>query len=146
MAIVSTRGLYGLQALIELASSQQGQPVQVGAIAESQGISRKYLHNLMAVLKRAGLVRSLRGAKGGYVLARAADAIVLREVLEALEGGVSVLGDAKRVEDPADSGRAAVVEVLQEVDTALLEILGGYTIDELARRRARREGQQMYFI
>lgn len=67
---LSTRTRYGIRAVIELAQHQGDRPLQLKTIAERQNISIKYLEQLMGVLRSAGFIRSVRGAKGGYVLAR----------------------------------------------------------------------------
>lgn len=85
---VSTRVWYGLMAMVELGLRERQGRVQVREISESQGIPEEYLEQLMLALKRAGLVRSQRGVRGGYVLARSASQITVREILEALEGPV----------------------------------------------------------
>ncbi len=85
---VSTRAWYGLMAMVELGLRERQGRVQVREISESQGIPEEYLEQLMLSLKRAGLVRSQRGVRGGYILARPASQITVREILEALEGPV----------------------------------------------------------
>ena len=67
---LSTKGRYGLRALIDLAQYSEIEPVSISSIAARQGISERYLEQLMAKLKKAGLIKSIRGAGGGYVLAR----------------------------------------------------------------------------
>lgn len=83
---LSTKGRYGLRALIDLAKYSEIEPVSINSIAVRQGISERYLEQLMALLKKAGLVRSIRGAGGGYVLAKDAGEISVGDVLRALEG------------------------------------------------------------
>ena len=83
---LSTKGRYCLRALIDLAKYSEIEPVPINSIAARQGISERYLEQLMALLKKAGLVRSIRGAGGGYVLAREAGDISVGDVLRALEG------------------------------------------------------------
>src|SRR5450759_2700745 len=78
---LSTRGEYGLLALVDLALFSNGQPVQAKQIAERQGIPKQYLDQLMMDLKKAGLVVSLRGRQGGYQLARPASTISLWEAI-----------------------------------------------------------------
>ena len=70
---LSTRGRYGLRALIDLAVHEEEEAVSIQSIAGRQGISESYLEQLVRLLKKAGLVRSVRGAGGGYRLARPAD-------------------------------------------------------------------------
>ena len=83
---LSTKGRYGLRALIDLARYSEEEPVSISSIAARQDISEGYLDQLMALMKRAGLVKSIRGAAGGYVLAKSAKEISVGDVLRALEG------------------------------------------------------------
>ena len=84
---VGSRGDYGLRALVYLASMADGdQPVQIHLIAERQKIPEDYLRQLLVNLRLAGFVRSIRGPRGGYLLAKPAADITMGEVLEVLEG------------------------------------------------------------
>ena len=83
---LSTKGKYGLRAIIDLARFSEKEPVSIGCIATRQKLSERYLEQLFALLKKAGLVKSIRGASGGYVLARDASEISVGDVLRALEG------------------------------------------------------------
>jgi Rrf2 family protein len=85
---ISTKGEYGLLAMVDLALHAEEPAVQGYQIAERQRIPKQYLDQLMLGLKKAGLVASLRGRQGGYRLARPADAITLLDVVTALEGPV----------------------------------------------------------
>jgi Rrf2 family protein len=85
---LSSKGEYGLLALIDLAMHTDEGPVQIHQIAKRQGIPKQYLGQLMLALKKAGFIHSLRGRQGGYVLARPAHAIMLHDVVTALEGPV----------------------------------------------------------
>lgn len=86
---LSTKGRYGLRAFIDLAVCGESQPVSLTSIAQRQEISVSYLEQLMAKLKRAGLVKSVRGVNGGYRLAMSADEISVGDVLRALEGDLT---------------------------------------------------------
>ena len=83
---LSTKGKYGLRAFIDLAVCGENRPVSLNSIAERQEISISYLEQLMAKLKKAGLVKSVRGVNGGYTVARPVDEISVGDVLRALEG------------------------------------------------------------
>lgn len=83
---LSTKGRYGLRALVDLARYSEEEPVSISSISARQDISERYLEQLMALLKRAGIVKSIRGASGGYVLALPSDQISVGDVLRALEG------------------------------------------------------------
>ena len=86
---LSTKGKYGLRAFIDLAASGEGQPVSILSIAQRQEISISYLEKLMAMLKKAGLVESVRGVNGGYTVARPLDEVSVGDVLRALEGDLA---------------------------------------------------------
>ena len=88
---LSTRGRYGIHTMYDLALNGEKGPQSIKAIAEREGIPEAYLEQLIAVLKREGLVNSTRGAQGGYVLARKPEAITVGDVLRALEGGLSLV-------------------------------------------------------
>ena len=88
---LSTRGRYGIHAMYDLAAHAGDGPVPIKAISERQAVPEAYLEQLMAVLKRAGLVKSTRGAQGGYALSRPADEISVGEILRALEGGLNLV-------------------------------------------------------
>lgn len=83
---LSTKGRYGLRALVDLAKFSREEPVSISSIAARQDISERYLEQLMARLKKAGIVKSIRGASGGYVLAKPAQEISVGDVLRTLEG------------------------------------------------------------
>ena len=88
---LSTRARYGLKALIDLGLHSENEAVSLQSIAERQDISTSYLEQLMAMLKKAGLVKSSRGAYGGYQLGKPADAISVGEVLRVLEGSLEAV-------------------------------------------------------
>ena len=88
---VSTKGRYGLKALIDIASNAEGEAVSITSIASRQGISERYLEQLMSKLKKAGIITSIRGASGGYILARAPEDISVGDVLRALEGKLELV-------------------------------------------------------
>lgn len=83
---LSTKGRYGLRAVLDLAIHSKEEAVALSQISERQNISISYLEQLIAKLKKAGIVNSIRGAQGGYVLAKAVEEISVGEILRALEG------------------------------------------------------------
>ena len=85
---ISTKGRYGLRALIDLAQYSEIEPVSINSIATRQGISGRYLEQLMTLLKKAGIIKSIRGAAGGYVLAKEMADVSVGDVLRALEGSL----------------------------------------------------------
>src|SRR5881394_1017263 len=87
--IFTTKAEYGVRLLVELGRQTEGAPVSLKAIAEAEGLPLAYLERIVALLKRAELVESTRGAHGGYRLSRRPDAIRMDEVILALEGSVA---------------------------------------------------------
>jgi len=87
---LSTKGRYGLRAIVDLAINGDKGPVPISSIADRQSLSESYLEQLMAKLKKAGLVTSIRGAQGGYCLARDASEISIGDILRALEGDINL--------------------------------------------------------
>lgn len=85
---------YALRSLLFLAEERDGEPVQLGRIAETQRVPPKYLELIMLDLKRAGLLKSRRGPKGGYILARAPDQISFGDVVRAMEGPIALVSCA----------------------------------------------------
>ncbi len=128
---LSTRTRYGIRAIIELAQHEGERPLQLKTIAERQNISIKYLEQLMGVLRSAGFIRSVRGAKGGYVLARPPAQITLYEVFRCLEGPVTT---TECVDDTASCERSAdcaARRVWAQLEEAIRKVLSGITLADL---------------
>lgn len=85
---LSTKGRYGLRAMVDLTLHSESEPASIASIAARQHISESYLEQLIAKLRKAGLVTSIRGASGGYAAARPAEEISVGDVLRALEGSL----------------------------------------------------------
>ncbi len=88
---LSTRGRYGIKAMVDLAVEYGSGPVSATTLASLQGVSLAYLEQLIAALKKAKLVQSVRGVQGGYTLSRKPEDITVNEVLKALEGSTTVV-------------------------------------------------------
>jgi len=99
MSLISTKGTYGLSAMYELSLIKSEKPTQIKEISERAKIPQNYLEQLLVVLRRAELVTSVRGAHGGYFLARKAEDILVKDILIALEGNLSIAG--QEVDNPA---------------------------------------------
>lgn len=87
---LSTKGRYGVKAMVDLAINYGDSPVSIKSIAERQNISEYYLEQLFASLRKAGLINSIRGASGGYVLNRKPSEITVHEIMEILEGPIEI--------------------------------------------------------
>ncbi|HEY9651534.1 MAG TPA: Rrf2 family transcriptional regulator [Coleofasciculaceae cyanobacterium] len=143
---LSCKTEYALLALLELTSHyNDGEPLQIRQIAAQQNIPDRYLEQLLATLRRGGLVRSQRGAKGGYVLGREPWKITLLDVIDCLEG--SDAKASKSDTSPKTVESAVVGEIWQEVHDRAYDVLRGYTLQDLCEKRdARRQLDIMYYI
>lgn len=143
---LSSRVEYALLALLELASHHpKDSPLTVNEITASGEIPERYLDQILAVLRRAGIVQSLRGAKGGYLLAKEPWQITLLEVFSTLEGDGR--GQAKKVSESATIEKTAVLEIWQEAQQASFAVLGKYTLQDLCEQRdVRKQANPMYYI
>lgn len=137
---ISTRSRYGLRALLELALHHGEGPLMMQSIADSQGVSRKYLDSIFASMKTAGLVRSRRGVGGGHLLAKDPEQIKLSDVLRALEGPLSLVdcvGDAELCDR---SHRCVTRDVWTEVGSAIDNVLRGITLADLVKNHYEKTG------
>ena len=143
---ISTRGEYGLRALVEL-GMMHGHGLSLRDIAERQHISLDYLEQIVPALKAAGLVDAKRGARGGYQLARQPEDITVFDALVALEGQLDPMMCLSGSELPEGSdglclasGSCAVQEVWREMRDAMELVLKRLTLAELIERQERRFG------
>ncbi|MBE9128068.1 MULTISPECIES: RrF2 family transcriptional regulator [unclassified Coleofasciculus] len=143
---LSCKTEYALLALLELADHyNEGEPLQIRQIAAQQTIPDRYLEQLLATLRRGNLVRSQRGAKGGYILAREPWKITLLDVINCLEGSESKVSTSDTTANTVES--AVVEEIWQEVHDRANEVLREYTLQDLCEKRDnRRQLNIMYYI
>ncbi len=137
---ITTKGRYGLRALIDLAGFSVIEPVSISSIAARQGISERYLEQLMTLLKKAGLIKSIRGAGGGYVLARDMSEISVGDVLRALEGSLeSVECAGFNQEDSCEAAGGCVTKyVWQRINESI-----NRTVDEISLRQLVEESRNV---
>ena len=130
---LSTKGRYGLRALVDLAKHGQKEPISINSIAVRQDISERYLEQLMSKLKKAGLVKSVRGANGGYTLARACNDISVGDVLRALEGNIEPAECTGFLEeDGCNAADGCMVKyVWQKINDSINQTVDNITIDQL---------------
>ncbi len=132
---ISTRGRYGLRAMIDMAAYRDQGPIATHTIAQRQGISERYLEQLMVPLKRAGLIKSIRGPQGGYTLAKNPDQIKAGDVIRILEGPLAPVDCVSEVNpDECNRAESCVTRKLwTQVRDSVTEILDSYTLTDLAR-------------
>lgn len=121
------KGEYALQAIFDLASQRQGEPVKIAEIARRQRIPQKFLELILAGLKQGGFVESRRGAEGGYLLARSPDSITVGEVLRFVEGPAQGKGKTRR------KAESPFASMWQDVDRAVGQIVDRTTFGDLLR-------------
>lgn len=131
---VSTKGDYGVRALIELAHHYGQGPVQSAEIASRQEVPEPYLDQLLTTLRRAGFIRSVRGPQGGHALIRDPKEVRLSEVMTALEGSLAPIACVDDPEACTKSGGCTQREVWEHVRDATLEILQNVSIGDLAEK------------
>ena len=132
---MSTKGQYGTRALVDLAQRYGKGPILVKDIAKRQGISQHYLEHLFIRLIAAGMLKSTRGAKGGFALARPPEQIKVSEVIELMEGS---LAPVSCVDDPKACTRTSscvMREVWSEMKAAMSGVLESTTLQSLVERQ-----------
>lgn len=131
---VSTRAQYGLRALVEVALGGQ-QATSLTVVAARQNLSQQYLEQIFGPLRRAGIVESLRGAQGGYRLARQPDTITALQVVETLEGGLAPVSCIEDADACDRTGRCSTESLWRRVDDAVRSELSATTLADLVRER-----------
>lgn len=134
---ISTKGEYGLRAMLFIAMRETAGPVTSHEIAAQQSIPEPYLRQILACLSKGGLVRSSRGPQGGYSLARPGAEITLKEILLTLEGRTTSVDQILALPCNIELGtqHCSIREVLLEVKTAVDQVLGGVDLETLASRQ-----------
>lgn len=135
---LSTKGRYGSRAMLDLASKYGQGPVMVREIASRQQLSEKYLEQILSELRKAGLVVSFQGKKGGFQLARAPHEINMREVVECLEGSfapVRCVDDATYCERIKSCAMKDVWDTLKTAQISVLEKLTLENLLEIERKK-----------
>ncbi len=131
---ISTKGRYGTRAMVDIGENYGKGPVSLRKLAERQCISMKYMEQIIPLLKASGLIRSTRGALGGYVLAKEPGEISLRDILQALEGSWSLVDclDDDTLCNRAD--KCATYEIWHDIHTAIHKILDSTTLADIIDR------------
>jgi Rrf2 family protein len=138
---LSRRSEYGLRALVDLVAHQGDGPIALAALAERDRLPTKFLEQIMATLKHAGIVRSTLGAHGGYAIAMDPATVSVGRVIRLLDGALAPLGCVSlRYYEPCscvDEATCPLRDVMLDVRDAMLEILDQETLAQLAARPGR---------
>lgn len=146
---ISTKGRYGLRAMLDLALNSAGDLVTLASVAERQGISANYLEQVFAILRKAGLVKSIKGAQGGYVLADRPSNITVGAILRALEGDLSVTDDNAVIQDYSQSVEYCLQKnVWEKINESINQVVDSITLEDLMYEHKRLTDNQsmMYYI
>jgi Rrf2 family protein len=146
---LSKKCRYGLRALIDLSVNSENNHIVLGSIAERNGISPQYLEQVFAGLRRAGIVKGIKGSQGGYRLNIPPEELTVAAVLEALDGSYQI-EDEEIPEDSHGRGIAVSIQelVIDQVNSQLDQILRGVTLADLRKNYLdyKEYGQDMYYI
>lgn len=133
---LSTKGRYGITLMIDLGMYFGEGPVSLKSVAERQSLSEHYLEQLIAPLRNAGLVRSIRGAYGGYVLAKAPHEITVGDIIRVLEGPITI------VDDPEEE----LAELWEKVRSSINDVLDSTTLQDLIDKKRFGKDTIMFYI
>jgi Rrf2 family protein len=146
---VSTKGRYGLRAMMDLAANQKDDvPMFLSDIARRQEISEKYLEHIFAALRAAGLLHTVRGRKGGFLLSKPATEITASEIVTALEGRCRLVDCVDKPKTCPRSATCATRDIWTLLGGKMDEFLSGFTLDQLTRMQEEKSGRNatMYYI
>lgn len=132
---LSTKGRYGLTAMVDLALNSGEGPISLKSIADRQGLSEHYLEQLIAGLRKAGLVKSIRGAQGGYVLGKKAEKIRIGDIIRVLEGPIAPV-ECEVSSDPEccqKSDYCVTRSIREKVRDPIEDVLDSITLADLVK-------------
>ncbi len=143
---LSTKGRYGVKAMFDLAQHLGEGPISLKSIAERQGISEHYLEQLISGLRKTGLVKSVRGAQGGYVLGREPDKIRVGDIIRVLEGPIAPV-DCVSEEDPENCLKAEFCvtrTIWEKVRDSIADVLDSITLADMVEDAAKKKSDSLY--
>lgn len=146
---ISTKGRYGLRSMLDLAVHSTGDQVALNAIAERQNISPNYLEQVFSLLRKAALVKSVKGAQGGYVLADHPGKISVGSILRALEGELTITGDSGEELDSSSGIEYCLrMRVWDEINSAINAVVDAVTLEDLVLEYKKLQGNLslMFYI
>ena len=139
---ISTKGRYALRLMIDLAMNSVGEPVSLKDVAKRQGISEKYLEQIISVLNRAGYVKSIRGAQGGYLLRRAPEEYTVGMILRLTEGSLAPVTCVEDGDFPCERQENCVTVILwKKINVAINSVVDSITLQDLVDWQNEKNGQ-----
>ena len=132
---ISTKGRYALRLMLDLALNYTGEYISIKSIAARQDISEKYLEQIITQLSRAGYVRSVRGAQGGYMLSKAPSEYTVGMILRVMEGSLAPVSCLDSEESSCDRVASCVTfEIWQQIQKAVEDVVDNITLADLVTR------------
>lgn len=141
---ISTKGRYGLRILLDLATHQKKGPVNLGDISERQGISEKYLWQVINLAKASGLISSTRGPKGGYTVAKPTDQITILEIITALEGPIILVDCLDKAEACDRNSTCVTRDVWAQIEGSMKKVMSSITLQDLVEKQEAKESGQSF--
>jgi len=139
---ISTKGRYALKMMIDLAANQADSPIPLKDIAQRQGVSLKYLEQIISVLTKAGYVRSIRGSSGGYQLRKEPREYTVGMILRLTEGSLAPVSCVEESEAECQRmGSCVTVEIWKKINDAVNGVVDKITLQDLVEWQKRKEGQ-----
>ena len=130
---ISTKGRYALIFMLDMALSDGSEPVKVKDISARRGISVKYLEQIVSVLNKAGYVRSVRGAQGGYLLAKKPEEYTVGMILRLSEGSLAPVSCLDSDDNPCErAGRCVTLRLYAEINAAVNSVVDRITLADMA--------------
>lgn len=145
---ISTKGRYGLTAMVDIAINAISENVTIKSISERQDISEGYLEQIFYSLRKAGLVKSIKGSQGGYILGHNSNNITVGNILRTLEGNLSVLGDEIMDEEQNMLQKCIKSKIWIEMDKNINSLIDFITLENLVADYSKMENslESMYYI
>lgn len=139
---ISTKGRYALRLMLDLALNDTKEPVKLKDIAARQEISEKYLEQIISTFNKADYVNSIRGAKGGYVLAKEPQEYTVGMILRLIEGSLSPVDCLGKSENCNRSAKCVTQKVWQKIDDAINNVVDNITLQDLVEWHQEGDAQQ----
>jgi Rrf2 family protein len=145
---ISTKGRYGLRAMVDIAVSSSGDHVALNSIAERQNISENYLEQVFSILRKAGLVKSVKGAQGGYTIANSTSNITVGDILRVLEGELTVVDDESDKKEEKTIENLLSLKVWKKIDESVNDVVNSITLEDIVEEYKKLNGDQalMFYI
>lgn len=136
---ISTKGRYALRVMLDMAINSNGECIKVKDLSQRQNLSDKYLEQIISILNRAGFVRSIRGAQGGYLLTREPKDYTVGDIIRLTEGSLAPVACLEdEVNDCERKEQCDTLWVWEELYGAINKVVDGITLQDLVDRRKKR--------